>query len=97
MKRFATSLQLSHYWEIDDSVIGFVAGPERCHVSMQKALLYGQRQMLAAQGEGLGIFGFECWQGIDGILTKNDVFLKANVTSIYKVSLAGLLRALTFT
>lgn len=89
MKRFATSARLSHYREIDDSVIGFVAGPERLHVSMREALLYGQRQMLHGRLEGVGIFGFESWKGIDNVRAGNDLCLKANGASIYKASLSS--------
>jgi hypothetical protein len=89
MKRFATSARLSHYWKIDDSVIGFVAGPERLHVSMREALLYEQRQMLHGRLEGVGICGFESWKGIANIRAENDLCLKATGVSIYKASLSS--------
>lgn len=90
MKRFAAAAGLSHYWEIDDNVMGFVAGPERRHVAMWEALLYGQRRMLECAGERVGVFGFECWKGMDEIPGDGDLFLKANSASIYKVRRTGL-------
>jgi hypothetical protein len=85
MKRFPTSARFSHYWEIDDNVIGFVARPERRHVSMREALLHGQRLMLHGHGEGVAVVGFDCWKGIDEIWAGNELFVKVNGLAISKV------------
>lgn len=87
MKRFATSPHFSHYWEIDDNVIGFVARPERCHVSMREALLHVGPATDAAQSwsSGVAVVGFDCWKGIDEIRAGNELFVKVNGLAIPKV------------
>jgi hypothetical protein len=85
MKHFATTARFSHYWEIDDNVIGFVARPERRHVSMREALLHGQRLMLHGRGEGVAVVGFDCWKGLDEIRAGNELFVKVNGLATSKV------------